>query len=124
MNEQKIIAVKKVGISGGNLSTNFKATFNLKVIDDITIEEKNELAMKSLVIMFQKIRDTETEEKIREMEKLGTVTKNASELMEKKARQPLTPERALSSIINSANEELIERAIKELQALKMRNGKK
>jgi hypothetical protein len=124
MDEKKIIAVKKVGISGGNLSTNFKATFNLTVIDDITIEEKNELAMKSLVIMFQKIRDTKTEQEIKDMEKLGNVEVKASELMEKKARQPLTPERALTSIVNSNDEELIERAIKELQALKMRNGKK
>jgi hypothetical protein len=123
MNEQKILGTKKITISGGALPDGFKATFNVSIIDDMTSEQKDNEAMKSLVIEFQKCRGTlgkpdTSPEKIREWEKAGTHTVKASELLTKKervAKVPLTPEQHADAILASGDQEKINELIKKLQ---------
>jgi RNA polymerase-interacting CarD/CdnL/TRCF family regulator len=127
MDGQKILGTKKMSISGGALPGNFKATFNLTIIDDLTAEQKNEEAMKSLVIEFQKCRGTlgkpnVSAETIKQWELEGTKTVNASALMEKKARAPrtpMTPEQHAEAILATGDQKKIDELIKKLM-----NGKK
>ena len=77
--DEKILGQKKIRVSGGALPDNFVAKFTLVIIDDLSESAKNEHAMKSLVIDFQKIRDEGNTVKLREMERKGTVRIKASE---------------------------------------------
>ena len=121
--EQKILGTKKINVSGGALPEKFKATFMVSIIDDMTPEQKDNEAMKSLVIEFQKCRGTlgkpdVSPEKIREWEKAGTYTVKASELLVKKertAKVPLTPEQHAEAILASGDQEKINELIKKLQ---------
>jgi hypothetical protein len=131
MDEKKILGTKKMSISGGALPGNFKATFQLTIVDDLTMEQKNDEAMKSLVIEFQKCRGTlgkpnVSPDTIRQWELEGTHTVNASMLMEKKARVasvPLTPEQTADAILASGDQVKIDALIKKLQQGMAKNGK-
>jgi len=122
MNE-KILGTKKINVSGGALPDGFKATFMVSIIDDMTPEQKDNEAMKSLVIEFQKCRGTlgkpdVSPDVIRAWEKAGTHTVKASELLAKKertAKVPLTPEQHAEAILASGDQEKINELIKKLQ---------
>ena len=77
MNE-KILGTKVVRLSGGNLSDTTKVKLTLVVEDDLTETAKNAAAMSSIVIEWQKCRDTLSDEVALAMNGT-TVTIKASE---------------------------------------------
>ena len=76
--DEKILGIKTVRLSGGNLSDKVKVKLTLKVIDDLTDLARNEAALKSIVIEWQKCRDTLSDEQALALEG-ETITIKASE---------------------------------------------
>lgn len=76
--DEKILGTKVVRLSGGNLSDTTKVKLTLVVIDDLTELAKDAAAMSSVVIDWQKCRDTLTDQQALAMNG-GTVKIKASE---------------------------------------------
>ncbi len=108
--DEQILGRKNIRISGGALSKDFVAKFELVVTDDLTEQGKNAHAMKSIVIEYQKIRDEGNEASLRELEAQGTVTIKASEC----AGDPLA--KALGKMSQTEKDDLRKRLIAEYEA--------
>jgi hypothetical protein len=114
------IRKNKVRISGGNLPDDFKAYVNLEIEVDITREQQLDCMGSSLVIDWQKIRDTATPEQLRELETQPVVRIKASEILTRKAKvvKVLTPDEYVDMIIKSGDKAKIAELMAKL------NGKK
>ena len=105
----------KCGISGGNLSTNFKVNYILEIENDLTREQELEEMFSSLRIKHQKCRDNTPEAVLTERQKVGKFTVKASSLLEKKIKVVMTPEQAVNAVIATGDQEKIDALIKQLQ---------
>ena len=105
----------KCGISGGNLSTNFKVNYILEIENDLTREQELEEMFVSLRIKHQKCRDNTPEATLTERQKVGKFMVKASELLEKKTKVVMTPEQAVNAVIATGDQEKIDALIKQLQ---------
>ena len=105
----------KCGISGGNLSTNFKVNYILEIDNDLTREQELDEIFASLRIKHQKCRDNTSETVLTERQKVGKFTVKASELLEKKTRVAMTPDQMADAVIAKGNQEEIDALIKKLQ---------
>ncbi len=114
----------KCGISGGNLSTNFKVNYILEIDNDLTREQELDEMFASLRIKHQKCRDNTPEAVLTERQTAGKFTVKASSLLEKKVKVALTPEQNVNAIIATNDKAVIEKAIRDLQELMAKNAKK
>jgi hypothetical protein len=115
------IRKQKVRISGGNLPSDFKAYVNLEITVDITREQELDCIGSSLVIDWQKIRDTAKPEELRELEKQPVKIK-ASEILAKKPRthvvKVLTPEEYVNMILAKGDKKEIAELMAKLNSAK------
>ncbi len=112
------IRKQKVRISGGNLPDNFKAYVNLEIDVDITREQELDCIGSSLVIDWQKIRETAKPEELRELEKLPSVKVKASQILAKKPRtqvvKVLSPEEYVAMILAKGDKQEIQELMAKL----------
>jgi len=104
----------KCGISGGNLSTNFKVNYILEIENDLTRKQELEEMFASLRIKHQKCRDNTPEAVLTERQKAGKFTVKASTLLEKKTKVVMTPEQTVDMVIAKGNQQEIDDLIKRL----------